>query len=131
MDSTVINYASIFGHSLFLEGNNISIVSAEDIVLYPMESTTINTGITLYLTDKCSGILVNKQHQAKNKILMPMAGLVLNGVSNIQVHLFNLGINPYKIKAGITAIATVQLVNKLAITKEIVLEKDSNDKQSN
>jgi len=127
MDKLTINYASTFGHSLFLNGNNISIVSAEDVVLYPTESTTINTGITLYLTDKCSGILVNKQHQARNKILMPMAGLVLNGVSNIQIQLINLNINPYRIKAGITTIATVQLVNKLAITKEIVLEKDDNN----
>ena len=131
MDKRIVNYASIFNYSLILEGNNISIVSAEDVVLYPTESTTINTGITLYLTDKISGILVNKQHQARNKILMPMAGLVLNGVSNVQILLVNLGLNPYRIKAGITTIATVQLVNKLAITKEIVLEKDSNDKQSN
>ena len=128
MDKRVINYASTFGHSLFLNGNNISIVSAEDVVLHPTESTTINTGITLYITDKCSGIVVNKQHQARNKILMPMAGLVLNGVvSNMQIQLINLNINPYRIKAGITTIATVQLVNKLVITKEIVLEKDDNN----
>lgn len=128
MDKTVINYASIFGYSLVLQNNNISIVSAEDVVLYPTDFIMLNTGIKLYLTDKCSGILVNKLHQARNKILIPMSGMVFNGVSDIQVPLINLGSNPYRIKAGLTSIATIQLISKAAITEEIILEKGDNDK---
>lgn len=128
MDNLIISYGSISGTSLFLEDQNLILVSAETLDLYPNTTLVVNTGISLYFTDKYSGILTNRQIQAENKILLPMAGLVYRGIcKNISITMTNFSPNPYRIKAGITKVATVQLVGKLRITKNIILEQhDSN-----
>jgi len=125
MDSTVINYASIFGHSLFLEDQNLVLVSSETFDLYPLETRTIQTGISLFLTDKHLGVLCNRAQQASNKIFLPMGGLVYSGVcKDITVILSNYNTIPYKIKAGITKLASIQLIRNGSVTKNIILEKD-------
>lgn len=129
MDSAIINYASIFGHSLFLEDQNLVLVSSETFDLYPLETRTVQTGISLFLTDKHLGVLCNRVQQASNKILLPMGGLVYSGVcKDITVILSNYNTIPYKIKAGITKLASIQLIRNGSVTKNIILEKDSNDK---
>lgn len=125
MDSAIINYASIFGHSLFLEEQNLVLVSSETLDLYPLETRPIQTGISLFLTDKYLGVLCNRTQQASNKILLPMGGLVYSGVCrDITVILSNYNTMPYKIKAGITKLASIQLIRNGSVTKNIILEKD-------
>lgn len=123
-DNILINYTSQNGIELNCESNIISLTSAEDIIIYPNSCEYINTGITLYLTDKYSGILCNRRVQAKNKIIIPDL-TILNGVcSNIQVLLYNLGDNPYKIMSGYTKIANIQIIKGLALNKGIILQRN-------
>lgn len=123
-DNILINYTSQNGIELNCENNVISLTSAEDIIIYPNSCEYINTGITLYLTDKYSGILCNRRVQAKNKIIVPDL-TILNGVcSNIQVLLYNLGDNPYKIMTGYTKIANIQIIKGLALNKGIILQRN-------
>lgn len=123
MDELKINYASKSTGSLFLEGQNIILVSSEDVTLMPIDTVIVNTGISLYLTDKCSAILTNVNHQANNRIILPMSGYLFRGVcENIVITITNYNSIPYKIKAGSTKIATLQLIGSSALKKNITLE---------
>lgn len=123
MDKLKINYTSKNNSSLILEGQNIILVSSENVDLLPQDTFSIRTDISLYFTDKCSAILTNVEHQARNKILLPSAGLILRGVcEDITITLTNFNSMPYKIKAGKTRIATLQLIGSLTLKKIITLE---------
>lgn len=128
MDELKIRYASNFIDSLFLDGQNIILVSPETIDILPYDTYTIKTGISLYLTNKCSAILTNVPHQSENKILLPMAGYLFRGVcKDIGITITNFNTLPYKIKSGKTKIATLQIVNHSNLIKEIILEKNDNN----
>lgn len=123
-DSIIINY-SCHNSNLVCDNNTLSLISAEDIVIYPNSCEYVNTSVTLYLTDKYSGILCNRKIQAENRILMPAGLEILNGVcSNIRVLLYNMSSNQYKIKANYTKIANIHIIKGLAFNKEIILQKD-------
>lgn len=128
MDELKINYASKFNDSLILEGQNIILVSSVDVTLMPFDTWSVDTGISLYLTDKCSAILVNVPHQACNRILLPMAGYLFRGVcKDICIAITNFNSIPYKIKAGSTRIATLQLIGNSVLKKHITLEGNKVD----
>jgi len=128
MDELKINYASKFNTSLILEGQNIILVSPVDITLMPFDTWSINTGMSLYLTDKCSAILVNVPHQASNRILLPMAGYLFRGVcEDICITITNFNSIPYKIKADSTRVAILQLIGNSVLKKPITLEVNKVD----
>ncbi|OHE77777.1 MAG: hypothetical protein A3F67_08030 [Verrucomicrobia bacterium RIFCSPHIGHO2_12_FULL_41_10] len=120
-DEIILPYKGPLEGLILKSSRLLEVVSSVDITLYPLNKSYIETGITVYFPGEYTGVVTNNNLQASNGIIMPHGSIILNGVCEVKIMLFNLGTSTYRIKAGITRIANLVLVKGLSIDKEIKL----------